>query len=213
MKKRAVFLDFDGVVVDSMEKKLESYLYAMQPFAVPAEAVKRIQIRDAGLSRHVILKSMYHEIFDNDMSDSQFAEALERFTQNDEAARQSMEFLPGAQEFLESVHNSVILALVTGTPQDVINRTAEHLSLNKWFSQIRGAPLGKAQHIQELLSDFDLKPSEACYVGDGSKDQDAAEACGISFIGVATKENPFRSEYIDLTVEHLPDILPWLNEV
>ncbi len=68
--------------------------------------------------------------------------------------------------------------------------------------------------FDEVLKDFGVRPEEVVYVGDAPTDAIAAKGAGLHFIallegGIRTQED-FAGESVDLFVQKLPDILPYI---
>jgi HAD superfamily hydrolase (TIGR01509 family) len=206
-----VFLDFDGVIMDSMALKLESYCHAFEGMGFHKEAIRKLQLASAGLSRFKTIPLMYEALSGKPMPDEVRAQALERFNTHDDASRVKMVLKAGAPEFLAAAKKAGIpLAIVTGTPQDVIGKTVDHFDLRPYFAQVCGTPGGKAQHLERMLREYSLQASHCLYVGDAIKDQEAAVAVGMPFIGVNNGDDPFRPEGMLLEIKGLDALIPFL---
>ncbi len=188
-----VFLDFDGVVMDSMGLKLDSYCHAFEGLGFPRDAVRKLQLASAGLSRFKTLPIMYESLAGRQMPEELYRSCLARFTEHDEASRALMTLKDGAADFLAAARASGLpLAVVTGTPQEVIDRTVDEHALRRYFTRVCGAPGTKVEHLGRLLGEFGLDPARCLFVGDAVLDQDAASAAGVPFAGINNGDNPFR---------------------
>jgi HAD superfamily hydrolase (TIGR01549 family) len=140
------------------------------------------------------------------------ARALERFREHDEASREKMRLKDGAGEFLLAARDRGLpLFIVTGTPQDVIERTIAHFSLGRWFAGVHGTPGGKADHLRRLAAASGAQPARCLYVGDAILDQEAALAAGMPFAGLNNGDDPFRGEGLSLEIRSLRDLVPCLG--
>lgn len=197
--------------MDSMALKLESYLHALSPWSADQAEARRLQLASAGLSRFKVIPYMYEALLGHPMPKERFDESLARFTEHDEASRARMEMKPGTLAFLVAARSAGIpLAIVTGTPQEAIDRTMAHFDLGRYFREVRGSPGLKRDHLLELLATWNLGAGECYYVGDAVMDQDAAAAAGIPFIGVDNGDHPFDSGTLvaEITsLESLPERL------
>ena len=207
-----VFLDFDGVIMDSMSLKLDSYCHAFAGMGFAREAIRKVQHETAGLSRLKTIPLMYLGLSGQPMPAAMSTRALARFTEHDEASRAKMLMKEGAQEFLEAaVARGIRMAIVTGTPQAVIERTVAHFDLGRYFARVCGTPPGKAEYLNNMVREFGLAAEACLYVGDAIKDQEAALAAGMPFAGVDTGDDPFRPEGLSLRVANLAGLLPFLG--
>jgi HAD superfamily hydrolase (TIGR01549 family) len=209
-----IFLDFDGVIMDSMTLKLDAYCYALAEFGYSRDAVREQQLLYAGLSRSRALPLMYKILSGGEEITPEAQErVLRRFAEEDIRLRPQMQLMPGALDFLqEASRGSIPLAVVTGTPQEVIDGTVDHFGIRNWFREIHGWPPLKSEHLADLLSRHGLRPEEAIYVGDAVQDINAAEAVGIPFIAVDHGDGAFtgRSPVATLkSLRELPPLLGW----
>jgi HAD superfamily hydrolase (TIGR01549 family) len=205
-------LDFDGVIMDSMGLKLDAYCHAFAGLGFRREDIRRLQLASAGLSRFKTIPYMYETLAGEPMPPELAAESLRRFRESDEASREKMRLMDGARDFLDGARERGIpLAIVTGTPQDVIDRTIAHFSLGGYFREVRGTPGSKPEHLSRLVRGAGADPAHCLYVGDAIKDQEAALEIGMPFAGVDNGDDPFRPEGLSLRIRGLGDLLPWLG--
>jgi phosphoglycolate phosphatase-like HAD superfamily hydrolase len=211
-KPRLIFLDFDGVIMDSMGLKLDSYCHAFEGCGFGREAIRKLQLATAGMSRYKTIPLMYESLAGEPMPERLYQEALARFGAHDEASRGKMTLKKGTAEFLRAtLAQGLPLAIITGTPQEVIDKTMEHFDLRKYFARVCGAPGSKLQHMERLLGEFGLEPGQVIFVGDAIKDQEAADALGIPFVGVNNGDDPFKPEEISAEIRSLDELLPLLG--
>jgi phosphoglycolate phosphatase len=205
-------LDFDGVIMDSMGLKLESYVHAFAGMGFRREDIRRLQLASAGLSRFKTIPYMYEALSGKPMPPDLAARVVERFRAHDEASREKMRPKEGAREFLEAaLSRGIPMAVVTGTPQDVIDRTVEHFSLRPFFRQVCGAPGTKPEHLSRLAREAGADPARCLYVGDAIKDEEAALAVGMPFAGVNNGDDPFRAEGLSVEIRGLAELIPFLE--
>jgi HAD superfamily hydrolase (TIGR01549 family) len=197
--------------MDSMHLKLESYCNAFDGFGFPRDDIHKLQLASAGLSRQKTIPLIYAALSGKAMSDGDYRDALDRFNTHDEASRDKMVLMNGAADFLSAARlASVPMAIVTGTPQEVIERTLNHFHLRRYFKRIHGTPGGKAEHLRAMLGEFRLAAADCLFIGDAIKDQEAALDAGIPFIGVNNGDDPFRPEGLALEVSGLDAVIPLL---
>ena len=112
----AIFFDFDGVILDSMHLKLESYCFALQQYNFPRSEIRRIQLRLAGLSRHEVLYAIVNEL-NGPPSLDEARQLGESFSEHDISLISAMKPVPGSMEFLKIVSRDYFTTIITGTPQ------------------------------------------------------------------------------------------------
>jgi phosphoglycolate phosphatase-like HAD superfamily hydrolase len=212
LSPRWIFLDFDGVIMDSMTLKLDAYCHALAGYGFSREEVLRSQLLYAGLSRSRALPLMIEAMGGKPMTEEQQARALQKFAEEDIRLRPRMTLLPGVVEFLEqAAARHVPLAVVTGTPQEVIDGTVDHFHIRKYFREVHGYLPAKAAHLRGLLERHGLGPEEALYVGDAILDYRAAEETKIPFVGINRGDDPFRGLTLVAYLQGLHELSPLLG--
>jgi len=187
-----IFLDFDGVIMDSMTLKLDAYCIALSEFGFAREAVRDVQLKYAGLSRTRAMPLMFKGLSGREVTEEEGARILTRFAEEDVRLRPEMRLLPGVEAFCaEAARRGIPLAVVTGTPQHVIDETVDFFDIRTWFREVHGYPPAKPEHLRSLLERHGLRADEAIYVGDAIIDMRSADEVGIPFIGVNRGDNPF----------------------
>lgn len=211
-RPQIVFLDFDGVIMDSMGLKLDSYCHAFEGCGFAREAIRNLQLASAGLSRQKTIPLIYLALSGKPMPEELYQSALARFTAHDEASRGDMVLKKGALEFLEAARGlRVHMAVVTGTPKEVIDKTVAHFGLGIYFLQVCGSPGTKVEHLERLVGEYRLEASQCLFVGDAIKDQEAAQAAKVPFIGVNNGDDPFRPEGLTAEIKDLAELIPFLQ--
>lgn len=208
---RALFFDFDGVIMDSMEQKCDSYCYALECYAFSRDDVNALQHKFAGLPRTKVLPLIVHELTGEMISGQAVHEMLIRFAEHDEAARPLMRPIPGSLSFLQKIHAQYYTAIVTGTPQAVIEKTVRHHHLTPYFDDVYGGPQSKVEIVESLLAKHQLSRDESLFIGDGETDQDAAEVCGIPFVGFSGDYSSFSPQTASLVVHSLLELTPYIT--
>jgi len=211
MKLRAIFFDFDGVIMDSMHLKLDGYCLAMQPYGFAREDVNRLMRRYMGQSRRRIIRFMHAELAGSEISDDEFERALQVFNEHDDASRDAMTPIPGSYEFLDRAHRDHFTAVVTGTPEDFILKTTAHHNLDRYFDIVRGSPDTKRDIIAKLLADNALVPDECIFIGDGKTDQEAADHHAMRFVGLDNGDASFDPQTAWKVVRDLNELRPTLG--
>jgi phosphoglycolate phosphatase-like HAD superfamily hydrolase len=215
---RWIFLDFDGVIMDSMTLKLDAYCFALAEFGFTRTQVREQQLLYAGLSRSRALPLMFKELSGGEeITPAAQERVLARFAEEDIRLRPRMKLMPGVIGFLnEAAGRGVPLVVVTGTPQDVIDGTVDHFGLRTYFREIHGWPPMKAEHLQSLLDRHCLGPNEVLYVGDAVQDINAAESVGIPFYAVDHGDGAFAGRSPRATLQglrELPSVLGWAGSI
>ena len=205
---KAIFFDFDGVIMDSMTLKLDAYCECLSEYNLARTDVDGIMREFMGQSRRKIIVKLYEELVGEKIPPSVFDSALHRFNEMDDAAREKMEYLPGSLEFIKAVHEGRFTAVVTGTPEDFILKTSAYHDLDRYFDVVRGSPDTKRQIVGELLAGNDLSAEESIFIGDGRTDQDAADHHNMRFVGMDNGDSSFEPDSAWKVVSNLNELTP-----
>ena len=206
-----IFLDFDGVIMDSMTLKLDAYCFAFKEYGFPREKIREQQLMYAGLSRSRALPIMFEALAGKPMSGKEAQRALHLFGEEDDRLREKMRFMPGSLDFLKRAHNLFPLVVVTGTPQEAIEKTIAMFELQPFFKEVCGSPPVKSEHLQSQLVKHGLKPEQALYVGDSIQDYKAANFAGMPFVGVDNGDHPFADLNLAVELRSLAELSDWVE--
>jgi phosphoglycolate phosphatase-like HAD superfamily hydrolase len=180
---RAVALDFDGVILESVEIKARAFvdLFADQPADV-RERIVRLHHDHGGISRHLKFQWIYRDILGRELVPAEAERLGATFTSFCRDKLLAAPFVPGALEFLSACHEQYRLYLVSGTPIAELRWIVEARQLTGYFKRIWGSPTEKVDACRAILAETAAHPSEVAFVGDATTDMDAAEQTGMHFI-------------------------------
>lgn len=207
----ALLMDFDGVILDSMELKTQGFVrvYAGEPPSKLSE-VLAYQRLHGGVTRRTKFAYFEKNIFGRP-GDSETVEQLaSAYRDLIYEAVLATSFVPGAEEFLKRAQDQIELHVISGTPQEELQEIIERRGLTSYFQTIVGAPTTKRDAFERILKDNQFLPADTAAIGDATTEYDAAEDLGIPFIGVVPNgaPNPFPPGIPALrSLEELPVVL------
>jgi HAD superfamily hydrolase (TIGR01549 family) len=202
----AVAFDFDGVILDSAGIKTQAFERLFESEGPQAQArILEHHKANAGISRFVKFRWAYREVLRRPLPESEERALGERFNSLVEEAVAAAAWIPGAREFLEAHHATVPLYVVSGTPQEELERIVRRRGLTGTFRRTLGSPASKCELLTRIAQELRVQLRRVVMVGDAANDLAGARAAGTSFIGVcpASSPNPFPSD-----VRVLPDLRP-----
>lgn len=202
---KALALDFDGVVLDSVQVKSRAMaaLFAdEQPGDVAA--IVALHERLGGIDRYRKFDMIHADILRRPLSPERRAELGRRFSEL--ALREVLDspFIAGAPELLaECRRRNIPVFVASGTPEDELRDIVARRGLVPLLAEVHGSPRTKPVILAELMERHGLRPDEMVFVGDALTDFEAAQVTAIPFIGVVPKalDNPFAP-----TVLIVPDL-------
>jgi HAD superfamily hydrolase (TIGR01549 family) len=180
----AVFFDFDGVLVESNEVKIDAFRRLYEPYgAEVVEQVIREHVRHEGVSRVVKLERFHRELLGIDLDEDGLAALAQTYSEMVEDAVVECAPVPGALEALEAWAGHCPLYVVSGTPQDELRRIATRRGLDGFFEIVFGSPRVKPDIVGDELSRTGIAADRVLFVGDSLTDFDCAQAVGTRFLG------------------------------
>lgn len=191
---QAIFFDFDGVIVESLDVKIEAFrqLYAPYGPTIVEKAVDHY-VHRTGVPRLYRFKHCHKHLLGQDLTDDEAQALSDRFGRMVEDLVVACDGVPGAREFLEAFSGRIPCIVVSATPDAELKRILQRRDLARLFADAYGSPPAKPEVLSRILAERGWPASETVMVGDGLADYRAATANGIGFIGRthASWENPF----------------------
>lgn len=209
-----LILDFDGVVLESVDIKTRAFreLFSFRPDHV--EEIVDYHKRNTGVSRFDKFRYIYREILKEPLSDEQFTWLSERYAGLVVDGVVSSPFVPGGKEFLGRYSGKVPLFVVSASPQEELVSIIRRRGLSSHFRGVYGAPTTKEEAIREILAMMGSGPAQTLFVGDALNDLKAARDCGIRFVGRQPPDDPDRftgEEGVESVVRDLSDLSRFLE--
>jgi phosphoglycolate phosphatase-like HAD superfamily hydrolase len=184
----AVILDFDGVIVESVDIKTGAFreLFSIYPDRV--DEIVAYHLAHNAASRYEKFRVFYRDILHLPYDD-ETERRLDRELSSIVFSRVvSCPFVPGAEEFLRTFSGKVPMFLVSATPLPELERILEKRGIRRCFTAVYGAPGSKEDQIGEILAKEGFRRDCVVYVGDMQEDVRVARALGIPFVGREQKE-------------------------
>ena len=184
---RAIIFDFDGVILDSVDIKTKAFarLFEDHEPGVVRQVVAH-HLANGGVSRFRKFQHIYENILHTPMPEGESERLGERFSALvfDEVVKAA--WIPGAPEFLGENHTRYRCFVASGTPQEELERIVKLRDLEKYFAGIFGSPATKEEITRGIFAKEGLRNSEVLFVGDALTDFNAAKACDVRFVGIAS---------------------------
>lgn len=206
---RALALDFDGVVLESVAVKLAAFerLFEDEPRAADIAAYFRT---NNGLDRYTKFRHVWSAMLGRAYTPEVEARVDARF--NDMVLEEVLRcpFVPGAEEFLRADPRPKYV--VSAMPLRDLELIVARRALGAFFKGLYGTPGRKADRLREAARLEGVPPSALAFVGDSPKDLEAAREAGCPFVGRRNAE-PFPPGGFPLLddLRGLPDALARLD--
>lgn len=195
MKYQTIFLDFDGVLVDSMNIKTEAFVSFFTEYG--EEVVKKVidyHIKNGSTSRQEKFKYFYKNFLNKELSKQQLDVLCSEFSTITLDKTISAPYILGAQEFLESNYKKYPLFIVSGIPQKELELIIKRRNMEKYFKAVCGSPPDKFVIMANILSRNYYNPPQTIYIGDTLGDWEYSQNLGIDFLGISKDPTTFPSD-------------------
>lgn len=177
-----IFWDFDGVIKDSVDVKIEAYENLFLPYGPEiARRIREHHEANGGVSRFDKIP-LYLEWAGLAPTPEQIEKCCQQFSQAVVQAVIDSPWVPGVREYLLKHYMDQYFVLVTATPHKEIEKILASLKLSHCFKEIFGAPTKKEQAIKAVLERSKCPPDETIMIGDLESDLLAAQANSVPFL-------------------------------
>ena len=197
MKKQwdAVFFDFDGVILDSVDVKTQAFAKIFRKYGPEVErAVVDYHLANGGVSRFKKFEYYYKNILHKPITQYILDDLGHEFNRLSIEGVLSAPFIRGALKTLEQLKKQCVPAfVVSGTPHEEIKFIVEKRNLDPYFLEVHGSPRKKQEILHDISSRHSINPNFCLFIGDAATDFEAAQVCGTEFLGIVKdyRKSPF----------------------
>ncbi len=195
--KPIIIFDFDGTLADTLEKITQITNHLSEEFGYP-------ETTQAELTQLQQL-SAWENIKRSKISILKLPFLLRRLRQELSQEIQEINIFEEIPKLLRELkYQGYSLYMITSNTEENVHAVLERYELLSLFNQIysRSSLFGKARLIRKLLKQENLSPQQAIYVGDETRDIDAAQRAKIRVIAVTWGFNSAQ-----VLEQHKPDAL------
>jgi phosphoglycolate phosphatase-like HAD superfamily hydrolase len=180
--RQIIFWDFDGVIKDSVMVKSMGYEQLFMSYGEEVvEQVNQHHNTHGGISRYEKIP-LYLSWAGESAGTELVQEFCERFSGLVKQAVIDSPWVPGVREYLQASHNRQYFVLITATPQQEIEQILNVLDMTRYFREVHGSPMAKAETVSDVLQRLNCLPDKALVVGDSDTDFNAAKENSVEFL-------------------------------
>ncbi len=183
MVPKAVILDFDGTLVESVGVKDDAF---RELFGQRAEwpAIEEYHLSHDHMIRFEKFRHITEDICGEPYDETVGAGLAARFSGLVADRIASAPAVPGTDELLEALDAfGVPVYLVSMSPADELDGILERRGLRARFAHVYAHPWGKSDAVDVALRRVGSSPAEVVMVGDSPADARVAADAGVRFIG------------------------------
>jgi len=178
-----VFIDFDGVIKDSVEIKTQAYasLFAQFGDKVVKQVIEHHNV-NGGVSRYKKIPYYFSNFVGQKLDSKEIKYYCKIYSDKVVKNVINSNWIPGVEKYLRENPFRQKFILITGTPQNEIESILKSLNLFSIFSSIYGAPEEKDNVIRVELLNNNIARDSIIVIGDSVTDYEAARKNKIIFI-------------------------------
>ncbi len=180
---KGVALDFDGVILESIQVKARAFRVLFQDYPDHIEQILRLHLDKGGMSRFEKFRIIYRDYLKKSLDERESERLSREFSELITREMLACPYVPGAIEFLRRRATSLPLFIVSGAPEEELRAIVSRRNLADYFNGLYGSPRLKPRLLSEILDGNGWSPQEMVMVGDSIIDFEAADSLGIPFIG------------------------------
>lgn len=203
-----IIFDFDGVIVDSNEVRMNGFIRLYQnryPWAI--DEYRRYLRLNSGLSRYKKIEYFYENILRIEPELMILTKDAEDYSSIVTSDVIKAPFIDGSIDFIKKNINRFEYAMISSSDQLELIEICMNRDIDKYFTEILGSPIEKNKNIERFIRNKNAIKSEIVYVGDTKYDEIAALNSGISFVGFGQKSEFSQTEKVVNTYAELEKIL------
>ncbi len=203
-----IIFDFDGVIVDSNEVRINGFIRLYQnryPWAI--DEFRRYLRLNSGLSRYKKIEYFYKNILRIEPELIILTKDAEDYSSIVTSDVIKAPFIDGSIDFIKKNINRFEYAMISSSNQLELIKICMSRDIDKYFTEILGSPIEKNKNIERFIRNKNAIKSEIVYVGDTKYDEIAALNSGISFVGFGQKSEFSQTEKVVNTYAELEKIL------
>lgn len=189
-EKTVLVFDFDGVIADSVEVKTLAFadIYSEYGDKVVNSVMSHHQA-NGGMSRFDKFRHYHHEYIGVNISSKDVDILSARFSKMVVDEVIASLGIAGAELFLKKHYKNKKCYVNSATPQKEIKHIIHKRNLKPYFEDVFGSPESKSVNLTKIIElNPDKKLSDFIFFGDAMSDFNAANQCGVAFVGVASSD-------------------------
>lgn len=196
---KLLIFDFDGTIADSLAVFIEATNRLADRYGFPPVEQHQIPLIRALSSRELIQQIPVPRW--------QLPFFLNRLRQEVRQLSPKLQLFDGISDALTELEQDYCLGIVTSNAKTTVETVLKEQDLDSLFQFIHAGHglLGKARILRRLLHQYRLQPTEVIYIGDETRDIEAAQQAHLTSIAVSWGFNNraiLEQQQPDIVIDH-----------
>lgn len=207
---RALALDFDGVILESVEVKDKAIYNLFDLTEIERQRILELHRNNPGINRRTRMELLLREGLGREPTAEAVDNLIERFKDLVLDGLSSSPEVPGIRCFLEEL-SGLPCYVVSAAPQEELRYIAEQRSISPYFKDLCGWPPRKTDLLREVARRENADPESILFIGDKISDYEAACSIGTKFVGRKTPKNPTLFPEQALVIHNFHEAIPYIH--
>lgn len=182
VRPRALALDFDGVVVESVGIKDEAFRLLLPEYPEATAAIMSYHLAHNAVDRYAKFRHIAEYILDVPFTAELEREWAARFDRLTHERIVRCPYVDGALDLMARFKGRIPLYLVSATPERALHAILEERGLTASFAGIFSSSVKKTDALRRIIAAEAIDPAELVFIGDSPEDEQAARGCGATFL-------------------------------
>lgn len=179
-----IIYDFDGVVLDTVQLKIDAFCKVYQCEAPDKiEAVRSFAEANGGLSRFEKFRYFERSVFGRNDDPTALGALCAAYAQFVEKGVAEAGYIPGAPECFAAA-GLVSQHIVSAAPEEDVLKALDQRCISHYFHTVSGAPKSKLAEFEKIISANEFDPLRVLAIGDSLAEYHAAVTLGIPFLAI-----------------------------
>lgn len=183
MTVKAIILDFDGTIIESVPIKDRAFEKLFKDYPEHLDAIRAYHLTHNATIRFEKFKFITEKILGQEYNEEIGLKLSEEFSRLVFEQIVHCPFVAGAEDFLNYFLGKVPLYLASVSPAEELDRILKARRLSQYFKKVYAFPWLKRDVVADVVKNEMLPAKSIIFIGDSPEDHRAAKEAGVSFVG------------------------------
>lgn len=188
MTLAAAILDFDGVILESVDIKTDAFRALFSSYPEKLSAIMDYHLANNGISRMIKIRRIFEDFIGLPFTPELESQVTVQFSTLVFERVVACPFVPGALEFLRRFSKDVPLYVASASPDEELQRIVDARGLRPFFAGVFGHPTSKRDVIRKVMETYRVQGPDLAFIGDAHEDMRSAHEHRVRFAGRRNKE-------------------------
>jgi len=183
-----IFLDCDGVILDSNKIKTEAFSSSLEGYPEPlVKEFLEYHKKYNGVSRYEKFKYFFTSIHPADEKEIAISSSLEKYSSITRESLLSCDLISGISDILKMISGTPKkVFVITGGDEEEVKFVFKRRLLDNYFTDILGSPKTKNENMEKVFDEH-KKIGRSIFFGDSRVDYEVAVSFECEFVFVSEK--------------------------